>query len=243
MNRPSYCITGNHPTRAVVSDDLLEPGYAVSFPCGFEPLVVHVYGNGLCEADCCEAAVEYIRNINPKWSDDWERSEEDASCTALAAIRERYMIGFMTGPDLFSGSLFVLQVSPELVAKAEALRTMVQTYKGRTGDRIDVTLRSGIYFEIIDALPDLNHVSDESTYEEKVMRNWLDELDPSGSPVWVPDDINPDDLVGYCKRVTTCSDGIQLWENDIRLTCYPKHWDGNARLESEHTLQHLLFKK
>ena len=64
----SYIITGNHPTREITIEEMnerAEPGWIVSFQRGFEPLNICVVGDGLCESDCEEAAIEFLQKNYP----------------------------------------------------------------------------------------------------------------------------------------------------------------------------------
>jgi hypothetical protein len=56
-------ITGYHPAREITKEEAIErgePRKLVGFQCGFEPFIIAVYGNGLNDADCEEAAIEYL---------------------------------------------------------------------------------------------------------------------------------------------------------------------------------------
>ncbi len=63
---PSFHITGNHPTREADAEDRQSPAWIVAFQRGFEQLQVAVYGDGLCEADAEEAAIEWLTKHAPQ---------------------------------------------------------------------------------------------------------------------------------------------------------------------------------
>ena len=65
-NSISWHITGNYPTREIDPAEYFEePMRVVHFQRGFETMQVAVYGHGLCEADCYEAAVEFLMKNHP----------------------------------------------------------------------------------------------------------------------------------------------------------------------------------
>jgi len=66
INDISWHITGNHPTREIDPAEYQdEPMQVVHFQRGFETMQVAVYGNGLDESDCYEAAVEFLLKNHP----------------------------------------------------------------------------------------------------------------------------------------------------------------------------------
>lgn len=64
----SHHIQGAYPLRVLDVSERDETRWLVCFHCGFEPLVVAVYGDGLCESDAEEAAIEWLQKI--EWLGD-----------------------------------------------------------------------------------------------------------------------------------------------------------------------------
>jgi hypothetical protein len=65
-----HIITGYHNPRLADPDDYTDPFWVVTIPVDPAPLVVAVHGHGLSEADACEAAEEWKREISPGWADN-----------------------------------------------------------------------------------------------------------------------------------------------------------------------------
>ena len=84
---PSWHITGNHPTRECKPADRGDEAcWLVSFPRGFEPLQIAVWGDGVHGWYACEAASEWLIKTHPNASSS---SDEEDSTAKLLTSEER----------------------------------------------------------------------------------------------------------------------------------------------------------
>lgn len=200
-----YCI--NLQGAPVTVSDLEQPAWRFTGATtpDADRLRVYVYGRAT-ESTSRAAAVAFLAAAGIGF--DAFASE------MLRHDRERHLIAPMHGDPAGEASYVIIAVTVELRREVEELRELVNKAKARMGGALDITLRGKVDATVLHGID-----SEENDV-------WWDSFVYAYQPAWIPDNLDPADIVELTEEFNSSCHGIRVWcdySDAVRFTCYPKH--------------------
>lgn len=187
----------------------------VSFPLGFEPLTVVVYGEDDPGA-AYEAVKEWVKEHQPAWAtaEQWEQFDTTADSRRLRSKRPFWLVGRLCPSGTSGGSWFMLKLGGLLRAEMSLALSRLRSLNSEMDSRQVEIMFPVETFSTFDSLPDT---------PVEGLEDFLQELDDSGIALY-PEDRRIDALrsvVEFGPPVRKA--GLLLRLNSTRFVCSPHH--------------------